>query len=157
MFSSIWNGLKGVAQSVLDWIASKLNSVIGLINGAIEKMNKIPGVDIGKIDQIPTSKVPAMASGGVVTAPTFAMVGEAGPEAVVPLDRLNSTLRELAPSAGSVAGGGVSLSFAPTINLSGPSSGDPYEAVRRGLSAGADDLKRQLERILADQRRLSYA
>ena len=28
-----------------------------------------------------------MAKGGIVTAPTFAMVGEAGPEAIVPLDR----------------------------------------------------------------------
>ena len=159
VFSGIWNGFKGVAQSVLDWIANKLNSVIGLINSAIGAMNKIPGVDIGKIDTIPTSqKAPAMATGGVVTAPTFAMVGEAGPEAVMPLDRLSSMLRELSPGRRPGAPGeGVNLNFAPTINLSGPSSGDPYEAVRRGLSAGADDIKRQLERVLADQRRLSYA
>ena len=49
------------------------------------------------------------------------------------------------------------MTFSPTINLSGGGSSDPYEAVRRGLSAGADDVKRQLERVLADQRRLSYA
>lgn len=33
-------------------------------------------------------KVPAMAEGGIVTGPTLALIGEAGPEAVVPLDRL---------------------------------------------------------------------
>lgn len=32
--------------------------------------------------------VPAMADGGMVTGPTLALIGEAGPEAVVPLDRM---------------------------------------------------------------------
>jgi phage-related minor tail protein len=31
--------------------------------------------------------VPAMANGGIVTSPTLALIGEAGPEAVIPLDR----------------------------------------------------------------------
>lgn len=31
--------------------------------------------------------IPGMASGGIVTRPTFAMLGEAGPEAVIPLSR----------------------------------------------------------------------
>jgi len=155
VFSSIWNGFKGVAQSVLDWIASKLNSVIGLINGTIETMNKIPGVSIGKLSEIPTSQPKAMAAGGIVTAPTFALVGEAGDEAVMPLDRLSSML-------GQYAGGGQAQGNTITINVQAPvsfgsASSDPYEAVRRGLSAGADDIKRQLERVLADQRRLSYA
>lgn len=232
VFSGIWNGFKGVAQSVLDWIAGKLNSVIGLINSTIETMNKLPGVNIGKLDEIPTSqqKAPAMASGGVVTAPTFAMVGEAGPEAVVPLDRLASFLpaaeqvapvvnvavqvpempampqirmpelpqpatpqirvpemsapampqirmpevpQPAAPSLGAMAdglrsasspapapaGGEVVLNFSPTVTVNGggSESGDPYEAVRRGLSGQADELKRHLETILRDQRRLSYA
>jgi hypothetical protein len=34
--------------------------------------------------------VPAMANGGIVTGPTLALIGEAGPEAVVPLDRMGS-------------------------------------------------------------------
>jgi hypothetical protein len=32
--------------------------------------------------------IPAMANGGIVTGPTLALIGEAGPEAVVPLDRM---------------------------------------------------------------------
>jgi hypothetical protein len=35
-------------------------------------------------------EVPAMAAGGIVTRPTLALIGEAGPEAVVPLNRNNS-------------------------------------------------------------------
>lgn len=34
---------------------------------------------------LPPSGIPAMAQGGVVTQPTLALIGEAGPEAVVPL------------------------------------------------------------------------
>jgi hypothetical protein len=41
--------------------------------------------------------VPALASGGIVRRPTLALVGEAGPEAVVPLSSLSS----LSPSEGS--------------------------------------------------------
>jgi phage-related minor tail protein len=33
-----------------------------------------------------------MAAGGLVTAPTYALVGEAGPEAVIPLDRMNELM-----------------------------------------------------------------
>ena len=31
--------------------------------------------------------VPALAGGGIVTQPTLALVGESGPEAIIPLDR----------------------------------------------------------------------
>jgi len=34
--------------------------------------------------------IPAMAAGGVVSSPTLALIGEAGPEAVVPLDRMGA-------------------------------------------------------------------
>jgi len=34
--------------------------------------------------------IPAMATGGIVTGPTLALIGEAGPEAVIPLDRMGS-------------------------------------------------------------------
>jgi hypothetical protein len=44
-----------------------------------------PGVG-SDIDRL-RAKVPKLAAGGVVTAPTLALIGEAGPEAVVPLNR----------------------------------------------------------------------
>src|SRR5690606_12109725 len=37
--------------------------------------------------EVSPPRVPAMASGGIVTRPTLTLIGEAGPEAVVPLDR----------------------------------------------------------------------
>jgi len=37
--------------------------------------------------EVSPPRIPALATGGIVTRPTLALVGEAGPEAVVPLDR----------------------------------------------------------------------
>src|SRR5690606_30765592 len=37
--------------------------------------------------EVSPPRIPALAAGGIVTRPTLALVGEAGPEAVVPLDR----------------------------------------------------------------------
>lgn len=160
IFSSMWDGLKGIAEGVLNWLIGKLNSVIGMVNSTIEVMNKIPGVDIGKLDAIPTSgqKVPAMAAGGIVMDPTLAMVGEGGgPEAVVPLDRLSSMLSEFAPSAGAGAGASpVTVQVTNNVTV-GAGSGDVYGEVRRGLDASANDMARTLERLLQNQRRLSYA
>ena len=36
------------------------------------------------------NKPPGLAEGGIVTEPTFALIGEAGPEAVIPLNKFNS-------------------------------------------------------------------
>jgi hypothetical protein len=51
-------------------------------------VNAIPGPqpDISPIDRI---SLPRLAKGGIVTSPTIAMIGEAGPEAIVPLSRGN--------------------------------------------------------------------
>lgn len=40
----------------------------------------------GDVDELPDG-IPAMAEGGIVSRPTLALIGEAGPEAVVPLSR----------------------------------------------------------------------
>jgi hypothetical protein len=47
----------------------------------------IGGVGAAQTALIASQKVPALAEGGVVTKPTLALVGERGPEAVVPLSR----------------------------------------------------------------------
>jgi hypothetical protein len=57
--------------------------------GAIwEFMKRLPGQIASAIG----GAVPGLASGGVVTSPTLATVGEAGDEAVIPLDRLEQML-----------------------------------------------------------------
>lgn len=53
-----------------------------------EMVDGVPRV-IG-IDQDTRIPIPAFASGGIVRRPTLGIVGEAGPEAVIPLERLGS-------------------------------------------------------------------
>jgi hypothetical protein len=47
-----------------------------------------PAVSQGLLNKL--ARIPAMAAGGIVTGPTLALIGEAGPEAVVPLSGRNA-------------------------------------------------------------------
>lgn len=88
---------------------------------------------------------PGLATGGIVTKPTLAWIGEGQEsEAVLPLSKLQGLL---GPS-------GITVHFAPVIQLSG--SQDAYADVKRGLAEGQANLKAELERLLLQQRRLSF-
>lgn len=81
--SGVTGAVKGAINSVLSSVVSKINTFIGWINGAVDLINKIPGVSIGKIGRL---SVPQLATGGIVTKSTFANIGERGREAVLPLE-----------------------------------------------------------------------
>ena len=87
------------------WSIAKapINLIIGGINALIKGINKVsfkapdwlPGVGGKKIGfNIPT--IPKLAVGGVVRQPTQAIIGEAGREAVLPLDRNTEWMDALA-------------------------------------------------------------
>lgn len=97
LFQGLWDGLKVVWDGIVETVKSAINGVIGLINKMIDAINSIkikipkieyfPGRFFGGMEirfpQIPT--IPELAQGGIITRPTLAMIGEAGPEAVLPL------------------------------------------------------------------------
>ena len=101
--AEIWDGIKTSASEkwggVETVIKGAINGIIGFINKFIKAWNKIelkvPEVKIplvgtvgGWTVSLPEIKeIPTLAKGGLVTDPTLAMIGEAGPEAVVPLGR----------------------------------------------------------------------
>jgi hypothetical protein len=82
---NIWTGvvntIKGAMRNVLQFIANAINSVGAQVNRLIGAFNRLPGPDI---PFVPTLSVPKFAKGGVVAGPTLAMVGEAGPEYIIP-------------------------------------------------------------------------
>ena len=80
--SNLWEGLKTGLTSVIGFLRNSLNGLIGLFNKPIEFFNNNNG-PLPNIPLIPN--IPALAMGGIVTRPTLALIGEAGPEAVVPL------------------------------------------------------------------------
>lgn len=162
-WSSAWGKVKSIFSGVFDSLVgiakTPLNSVISLINGAIGAINGI-SVDIpewvpkfgGQTFGVNLPKIPQLAEGGIATRSTLANIGEGGePEAVIPLSKLSNML-----GAGVGMGGGITVNFAPVINVSG-GSGDAYEGVKRGLDEGRRQLEKDLRRLLADQQRLSFA
>lgn len=92
-FNTLWNGLKsgasGAFNAVGDSAKKGMNWIIGHINNMINKVNSIgfnmPDVLGGGHVGFSIPNIPKLARGGVIDQPTLAMVGEAGKEAVVPL------------------------------------------------------------------------
>ena len=81
--------IKGYFSTVLGFYKTIFNGIATLWNNTVGKLSfKVPGWVPGlggKGFDVPN--IPMLAAGGIVTAPTLAMIGEAGPEAVVPLSR----------------------------------------------------------------------
>lgn len=65
----------------MDAIAAKLKRNVDIDVTVTERVNKI-------VTTIAGGGIPKMAEGGIVTKPTIALIGEAGPEAVVPLSKM---------------------------------------------------------------------
>jgi len=115
----IWSAIVPSINGAIGAIEMLINSSIDGMNRLLEMLNLLkPGKDFKKwdhvtlgrfketviIDHAPTEVVgnkknattfgpgmiPGLAAGGVVNSPTLAMIGEAGPEAVIPLSRLNT-------------------------------------------------------------------
>lgn len=84
--ANIWDGLITVLKTPINWIIDAVNTVIKGLNKIHFTIPKwVPGIG-GKEFGINIATIPRLASGGIVTRPTLAMIGEAGPEAVVPLN-----------------------------------------------------------------------
>ena len=68
-------------RTALNFLIDGMNTLVDGLNVLIRGANLIkPGSDIPSIPDIPH-----LASGGIVLGPTLALLGERGPEAVVPL------------------------------------------------------------------------
>lgn len=89
----LWDGIKaaGVAvmESLKDTVAGMFNWIIAKLNKAISAINSVAsaGSAMTGFDFKPIQEIPMLANGGIVRKPTLAMVGEAGPEAVIPLSK----------------------------------------------------------------------
>ena len=93
--NAIWNGIKSGASSVVGFFKGVANGIIGTLEGLVntgiaginklvDLANNVPTVHLDKLGYV---TLPRLANGGIVSAPTVAMIGEAGPEVVVPLSR----------------------------------------------------------------------
>lgn len=148
IFGGIMNGLQALVKA-------PLNGVIGLINAAISGLNKIqlPSIDIPFFGEVGgwgfnIGKIPYLAKGGIIDNPTLAMVGEAGKEAVMPLENNTGWISLLADKLASrmPQGGNPSYPSGPlsiALEISGTELG-------RVVIDNMNKLFRQEGKILLD-------
>lgn len=101
-------GLNAAAK----WYQAGIDSATAVVNGLQDELDKLTPKLMAKMDTIAAKMkrkvtidvyvnerfnkiatglgIPAMAEGGIVNKPTLALIGEAGPEAVVPLSKMNA-------------------------------------------------------------------
>lgn len=146
-FVDTFNGIKsvvsGIMSSVTGTVKGAVNSIIDLVNVMIRGLNTIhfeipswvPGLG-GKSFGINIPQIPKLADGGIVNSPTLALIGEAGPEAVVPL-RSSAGQNRL--------GSGVTIaSGAVQININGPVDQGSLGSIERIVDEALARLAREV-------------
>lgn len=166
-WSAAWGNVVSIFGNVFGELANiakaPINAVISVINMVLSKINEmkisipdwVPVVG-GKTLGFNIPQIPMLATGGIATAPTLAMVGEGGePEAVLPLSKLAQLLDdwEKKPKPGSA--GGESIVFSPVFNFYGgtPSREEAIEAGRVSFA----EFKRLYRRMKDEERRKQFS
>lgn len=125
VFSGIKEGIEKTFKTVVNAIIKGINKVIATpfdtINGMLNKIRtaKFLGIqpfkDKWSHNPLAVPKIPLLARGGVVDSPTLAMIGEAGKEAVVPLENNTQWIDKLADKISSRSNGDVPIQL--TVKL----------------------------------------
>lgn len=107
--SGVFSGIEGAVGSLVSSVKGMVNGVIGGINGAISIINKIPGVNIGKI--------PKLERGGVLKRGQIGLLEGNGAEAVVPLERNKAWTRAVAKDMAQIMPSVTTNNNGQTINF----------------------------------------
>lgn len=139
--AEMWEKIKQAGRDIIDQLMAGITEKWdewsswweGIGEFIYDKLH--PGAEDGYIDE---SKVwypePAMAAGGIVTRPTRALIGEAGAEAVLPLERNTGWIDLLASK----------------LNGAGAGGGDIYITVN-APTGNAQDIVRALDEAFRNQ------
>ena len=114
--SAVGGAFKSAVNAVLGTIENVVNGFIGMINGVLSAIRKLPG--LGWVGSVGTVSLPRLARGGIVDSPTVAMIGEAGKEVVMPLENTG-----FLQTMGRIVGGAVVNALGGGLPQSGGFSG----------------------------------
>lgn len=160
IFGNVFGMIANIAKIPINAVISAINWVLGKINSiSVTVPDWVPGLG-GQTFGFNIPTIPALAAGGIATAPTLAMIGEGGePEAVMPLSKLAALLDEWTKkprpsSGGGQTGGGAPIQFSPVFNFYGSVSRE--EAVEAGRLSFAE-FKRLYDRMEAEKRRKQFS
>jgi len=155
-FEAVANMIRSVLNGIIQTVASGVNFAIRAINNVIRGANRLPKVNI---PLIPTIEIPRFAEGGMVTGPTLGLVGEAGPEYIVPARKAQGFAQNIlagvrGPGAiprfaegGFVApsNANVNIQTGPVTQMNGQNfvtTQDMTSAVKAGVQQTLDILRR---------------
>ena len=132
--SAIGGAVRGAVNAVIRRVEVIINRAISLLNAAISVADKLTPGHLGRISPV---VLPRLAEGGILNGARAVIAGEAGPEAIIPLDKL---FKQMDKMADEINGGGV------IINV--------YGAAGQSASEIAAEVER---RLIASQKRRSLA
>ena len=129
--SSAKNTIFGAIADIINggWI-DPINAALSILNGLSFDVPKFLRPILGENISLNIPLLTRLAEGGIVTGPTPALIGEAGPEAVIPLDRA----------------GGFGNTFNINLELSGIVAAD--DRAKRDL---ADEISKTIMREISDK------
>jgi len=141
ILKGIWDLIVGIftgdTNKITDGFKGIVNGILTMFNGLIKAVNRIgfslPDWLGGKSFSLNIPEIPKLAEGGIVNRPTLAMIGEGGPEAVVPLNR------------GGGLGGGV------TVNVMMPEGGTVIMDDEQTMQRFSDFITREIRQVLRTQ------
>lgn len=95
VFQAAWNGIKdffvGIWNSIVDLFNQGIEKIQNAINAVVNAYHSVVSAVSAPINATVNAVktvVSKFADGGIVTGPTLGLVGEAGPEAIIPLSQL---------------------------------------------------------------------
>lgn len=104
IFGSLWDGMVGIVENSWKAITGIVGKIVDSVKDAIKWVTDLLGLNSSASGSMANSKgtgalqsglkagIPKLADGGILTAPTLAIAGEAGPEAVIPLSKLETMI-----------------------------------------------------------------
>ena len=150
---AVGGAMKTAINAALEFIEGKINAIPNTINGAIDALNKLPGIDIQPMEQI---SLPRLAQGGIIDKATLAQIGENGREAVIPLERNKAGLKEIAKllrgemtssgGSGNSNPGQSGVTINMTQNNTSPKALSRYELMRQSKNM-MDLMRYQLQGV----------
>jgi phage-related minor tail protein len=130
------DALKTAVQDAMNFIMGIVNNVVNAINAAKSAAASIGGA-VGNVGSTVggyfNNAIHAFAAGGIVNGPTLALVGEAGPEAIIPL----SAFAGGSGLAGSGIGGGGGI----TVNVTGNTISNQLDLKNLAQTVGAEIVR----------------
>lgn len=171
-WSAAWENIVNIFGNLFGMIVNlakaPINGVISAINFVLDKIN---GISVTIPDWVPVVggntlgfNIPLLtplATGGIVTGPTPALIGEGGePEAVLPLSKLAALLDnwKSSPPPGNFTpgrGNGGIVQYAPVFNFYGGNTPTKEEAAETGRIS-FEEFKRLYKRWEEENRRKKF-